>query len=434
MKKEENNKRNLPSSNDTGYDTPEKKPKIVYETANFAPNRNISEDMQEAVNGSLQAFLARGGDINERDNSNNTILHRLIRNYTDKDTSPADKIIIIAKIIELISMGANLNLTNHSRDNTRAQSVKQLLIREGLLNKAQASETNQEIAKILTHNNYGIYGELSEDLSHLADFPHINDYIINPSNEYFATVNAALKLPTDLIQEIFSYLGGYVSNLYTQNTQAQIYRVIPEIGDGNCFFRAVARQVDSTHEEVRDMVVSYMTENIVNFNVAGVLSQYAIAHNQALSQEDIDNRSPQYTNLLSDYILEMAQHGTWANQFEIQMVADIFGRRVLVHSLSNGVESTLEIAPRQESSLEPINLQYINNHYNSLVPIYQNMGETTSESTNNISPEISEADSSEAMQSQEQENDFFEIFGMQAVAALSGVVLALFSDNHSMGS
>jgi hypothetical protein len=408
-----------------------KQTKTPYETATWAKRKDISQDMQEALNGSLRAFLENGGDINERDIFNNTILHRLIRTYNDQGTSAKYKVIIAAKIIELISMGADLTLTNAHTNNTQALSVKKSLLKAGLLSQLSQDTQKEQIVEQLIKKLFQTEESLLENYEELKKYDSFNHYITKALSGdlekfYIEEKNNIINtLPTDVIPIISSYFEN--DDLYELNVRHYDahYNVQIEPGDGNCLFHAVARQLNNgiTHEQLRARVIEYYnSDNINTLNLHGELTLHAQINHTVLNDEN-------YNEQLASYIDYMAQNAIWGGQPEMQAIANIFNRSIVVHRPSS--PDTI-INPTHDGQIQgTIHLQYVGGmHYNSLIPVNNagaaDMGETTSESEVDSHIEESQQDALPKVLltpniSDFEEDAFFEIFGIQAQPTLPNI-------------
>lgn len=131
---------------------------------------------------------------------------------------------------------------------------------------------------------------------------------------------------------------------FRQSLANQGLEMIPQEGDGNCLFRAVALQVygqAENHAEVRERVMDFM-----------------------------ENNPEHYANFVTDvdfktYVMAKRQLGVHGNHAEIQAVSELYNRPVQVYT----VNGPMNIFHAEYKTTEiPIRLSYHNqNHYNAIV-------------------------------------------------------------------
>ena len=130
-------------------------------------------------------------------------------------------------------------------------------------------------------------------------------------------------------------------------------RLVPMLADGNCFFRALADQIEgeqNQHLKYRSMVVNYMMDHRSHFE-------------PFYSEEDEQTS-------FEGYCEKMAEDGTWADHCELQAASMVTGTNIHVHRFKT--ESS-KIYDFHGTNTHTIHLSYHNgNHYNSLHSINDN--------------------------------------------------------------
>jgi len=96
------------------------------------------------------------------------------------------------------------------------------------------------------------------------------------------------------------------------------YKVIHILGDGNCLFRAIGRQLNLDHLDVRRVVVTYIEDNKDCFS--------------EFMEDDI---------LIENHIANMKITGTWGGEVEVVAASKVFGVNIslfdpLSHRFYNG--------------------------------------------------------------------------------------------------
>ncbi len=120
--------------------------------------------------------------------------------------------------------------------------------------------------------------------------------------------------------------------------------------DGNCFFHAIARQLEMmnakkimTHEELRKFAIQYMLEHPNQF--------------QGFTEKTLD-----------DYIAEMSKNGTWADNPIMQALVNDLGISIDIF-LTDGSITHLSPTNNAGQVTEPLRLAYTGNHYLSIESI-----------------------------------------------------------------
>jgi hypothetical protein len=159
-----------------------------------------------------------------------------------------------------------------------------------------------------------------------------------------------------LHQRTQSFPASYADNVTTERAFIEAMshhglHVFQVEGDGNCLFRAVAHQIwfdQNRHEELRSLCVRHMWKHKQRFSV--------------FCEGDFSN-----------YILRMAESGTWADDIEIRALEELLDRLINIYDVEGS-----EIKPMNKSFDEdakfsstadnnPIILSYHGkNHYNSV--------------------------------------------------------------------
>ncbi|GLJ32895.1 hypothetical protein SUGI_0662500 [Cryptomeria japonica] len=129
-------------------------------------------------------------------------------------------------------------------------------------------------------------------------------------------------------------------------------RMEPMLADGNCFFRALADQIEGDqeqHSKYRQMVVEYIMNHRSHFE-------------PFFSQED------DFT--FEEYCETLAKDGTWADHCELQAASMLTRTNIRVHRLKDQPSDIYNFHPAEVPTL---NLSYHDgNHYNSLRSIDDN--------------------------------------------------------------
>ena len=167
--------------------------------------------------------------------------------------------------------------------------------------------------------------------------------------------------PYDVIREIMSYLdfissdnlfiasstyiyNSYVKNKFDRLLASKQLHVVDVDGDGNCFFHALGRQLHLDHREVRAIAVDYMINHTEQF--------------REFTEGNFDQ-----------YIDQMSQTGTWADNLAIQALTSELGVNLNIYLL-NG-----EIIRINQVGREDLNVAYTGNHYLSIEPAVQENNE-----------------------------------------------------------
>ncbi|KAG8066639.1 hypothetical protein GUJ93_ZPchr0004g39367 [Zizania palustris] len=127
---------------------------------------------------------------------------------------------------------------------------------------------------------------------------------------------------------------------------AQGLKIIQVSADGNCFFRAMADQLDGDEEEhtkYRAMVVQYIKEHRVKF--------------EPFVEYDVP---------FEDYCDAMQKNGTWAGHMELHAASLLTGRNICIHTL-NSPRLYINNFSGPEAASSMIHLSYHRGeHYNSV--------------------------------------------------------------------
>ena len=122
-------------------------------------------------------------------------------------------------------------------------------------------------------------------------------------------------------------------------------RIVRVASDGNCFFRAIADQVEGNEEKhikYRKMVVEYIME-----------------HREQFESFVEDNVS------FEEYCNIMKENGTWAGHMEIQAASMATRTNICIHRLKS---SCLNIRNFNTRNARTLQLSYHGQHYNSVIP------------------------------------------------------------------
>ena len=91
-------------------------------------------------------------------------------------------------------------------------------------------------------------------------------------------------------------------------------KVVPILGDGNCFFRAIAHIIHKSqenHNSVRTEIVNYIHMN------SAQLGQLLIGN-----------------DTIEQHIAKMRVPGEWATQVELQAATEVYGRALYLYTLT----------------------------------------------------------------------------------------------------
>ena len=122
--------------------------------------------------------------------------------------------------------------------------------------------------------------------------------------------------------------------------------IVPVAADGNCFFRAIAHQIEgdeNEHRKYREMVVEYIMEQRENFEPF-----------------------VEYNMNFDEYCNTMKKCGTWAGHMEIQAASLVTRRNICIHSHGS---SCLHIRNFDNRNTRTLHLSYDGEHYNSVIPL-----------------------------------------------------------------
>ena len=137
--------------------------------------------------------------------------------------------------------------------------------------------------------------------------------------------------------------------LFRAEFQAQLadlgLRIVPVAADGNCFFRAIAHQIEGHEEEhsrYREMVVEYIMQHREDF--------------EPFIEDNVD---------FDEYCEGMKKSGTWAGHMEIQAASRVTRTNICIHSLTS---PKLEIRNFESRNTRTLHFSYHEGlHYNSVV-------------------------------------------------------------------
>ena len=124
-------------------------------------------------------------------------------------------------------------------------------------------------------------------------------------------------------------------------------RIVPVSADGNCFFRAIAHQIEGDekeHSRYREMVVEYIMQHREDF--------------EPFIEDNVD---------FDEYCEGMKKSGTWAGHMEIQAASRVTRTNICIHSLRS---PKLEIRNFENRHARTLHFSYHEGlHYNSVVPL-----------------------------------------------------------------
>ncbi|CAM9472450.1 unnamed protein product, partial [Hapterophycus canaliculatus] len=123
--------------------------------------------------------------------------------------------------------------------------------------------------------------------------------------------------------------------------QLPVWTVVPEIGDGSCGFRALARNIlgdPDLHSTMRMQIVHYISahRDNIDFHITDGIGQemlYRLGH-------------PPFTySSVDDYISKMSMASTYMGQPEITAAQQLFGKPVQIHFSSSTLPSASDPNP-----------------------------------------------------------------------------------------
>jgi hypothetical protein len=187
-------------------------------------------------------------------------------------------------------------------------------------------------------------------------------------------------------------------------------------GGGNCFFHAIARQLEIKnngkiidHDELRMFATKYMKENPGEF--------------QDIIQENIEF-----------YIDSMSQNGTWADNLVIQAMANEFRMKIEIYHVGGNI---IPITPTNGEFNNTVRIAYTGNHYLSVVDIIQpiipseqdvnEIDEHVERLIDSTSPEL---DTSKVIE--EEEEDVLEVNKGELVSVKSDSVIIFENNSDSV--
>ena len=137
---------------------------------------------------------------------------------------------------------------------------------------------------------------------------------------------------------------GFFTDRFEAQLAALGLKIVPVAADGNCFFRAIADQLEGDeeqHAKYREMVVQYIIDHRENFEPF---------------VEDDEN--------FDEYCSRMKESGTWAGNMEIQAASMVTRTNICIHIFSS---PTVYIRNFDDRNARTLRLSYHNGeHYNSL--------------------------------------------------------------------
>mmetsp|Transcript_15464 Transcript_15464/g.39476 ORF Transcript_15464/g.39476 Transcript_15464/m.39476 type:complete len:379 (-) Transcript_15464:319-1455(-) len=132
--------------------------------------------------------------------------------------------------------------------------------------------------------------------------------------------------------------------LFREQMLAKGLVIEPMASDGNCLFRAIARQVfadPEQHDILRERCLDHMESNREHF-------------------------SPYVSEDYSEYIRRKRRLGCFGNNLEIQAMAELFGRPIQIYSY--GAQPINLFHSAYNTDAPPLMLSYHNaNHYNAVI-------------------------------------------------------------------
>ena len=138
---------------------------------------------------------------------------------------------------------------------------------------------------------------------------------------------------------------GFFTDRFEAQLAALGLKIVPVAADGNCFFRAIADQLEGDeeqHAKYREMVVQYIIDHRENFEPF---------------VEDDEN--------FDEYCSRMKESGTWAGHMEIQATSMATRTNICIHRLKSSCLNIHNFNTRNSRTLE---LSYHGQHYKSVIP------------------------------------------------------------------
>ena len=196
-------------------------------------------------------------------------------------------------------------------------------------------------------------------------------------------VKVEVEVEVEVDEQVEAATGALVSNATTQSPTMQslflreqlIPHPEPVAGDGNCFFHAIAQQLneledlDVTHTEIRHNIIPWLLTHLLT-DVSTEIPQPLYRTSSTFTY--VNDIIPEWET----YIQRMSVIGTYAEQPQIWATAAVYHVRIRVfRSFEN-----ITIIPIGSPYKHTIYLQYepVNQHYYSLTPLIENV-ETTQE-------------------------------------------------------
>ena len=144
---------------------------------------------------------------------------------------------------------------------------------------------------------------------------------------------------------------GHLNDTFKIQLAALGLRIIPVAADGNCFFRAIAHQIEGNEEEhsrYREMVVEYIMQHREDF--------------EPFVEDDVN---------FDFYCESMKESGTWAGHMEIQAASLVTRTNICIHRLRSPI---LNISNFDTETTCTLNFSYhARRHYNSVIPLHSHI-------------------------------------------------------------
>jgi hypothetical protein len=195
--------------------------------------------------------------------------------------------------------------------------------------------------KYVKPTNSMLQQRIYEDFEYLEEKLNLDEIIWSTGTERYYS-SSVEKVKKAHYQHIIDY--------YLNERNMHSVDVDP---DGNCFFRAIARQFEImngekilTYDQIRQFAVNYMLEHPDQFN--------------GFTENNLDQ-----------YIDSMSKNGTWADNPIIQALADEFNINIDIHRIDGSITHILARLTLF-NDLPPavtLNIAYTGNHYLSAEPL-----------------------------------------------------------------
>lgn len=325
---------------------------VIPSVPSIIENSNLDQNVQLDKIKKLQAQE----DPTQEDFKNTITSKTYELSATQKKLSPSEKIenskIIKKILITAIRDGNEECIKSYLNDENRIFDINSIIDDEGnnLLHMASSfgniNIIRMLIAEGIDPNSANYFGQTS---IHLAAIIDLSDVILELLKNPNIRLEVRDKQNRSPLEESIEYKSWNALSALLGNAK---YVSVNVEGDGSCFFHAVARQLSIRGKEIsslelRQKAIDYILRNPQEFH--GFLAI------------DAQDSSGKIYNNLDQYIDEMMQTHTWADNIIMQAIAEAL-------NLNINIMTEREIIPI--SAINPeysIVLHYVNgNHYRSI--------------------------------------------------------------------